>query len=272
MPESKSTKMANTQGVSLVASWRDAGRRLQHIFLAFLFCGTSLAILGLLGDNEGWWDSRPFLINFVSSSAAACFGIPFALLVFRYLQLAHQARAEAIKGLRLILAATSESLDEIMSEHLMVKLRSRLRETFEAYAVADSAADGNSSRQWRGVAGNIGLLWRDWRPDEDLNSRIREMKEVWKGAYDNAGRRIADAGLPSLQNEKLQKVNQCFNDLWEAVSSANLEGRYNALEGSLRGSRITNVDMKAFLVRYEKVVTRLDQLRLALKAASSATH
>lgn len=42
-------------------------------------------MLGVVGDSNGFWDSRAFLTNVVSSAATAAFGIPFALIFFQAL-------------------------------------------------------------------------------------------------------------------------------------------------------------------------------------------
>ncbi len=43
--------------------------------------GPLLVALGALGDQYGWWDSRPFLTNLISGLTGAMFGIPVALLL-----------------------------------------------------------------------------------------------------------------------------------------------------------------------------------------------
>jgi hypothetical protein len=40
-----------------------------------------LTWLGIVGDQHGWWTSRPFLLNLYSATVGACFGIPIALVV-----------------------------------------------------------------------------------------------------------------------------------------------------------------------------------------------
>jgi ABC-type xylose transport system permease subunit len=48
--------------------------------LGLVAAGVALLVVGILGDSQGWWQSRPFLTNIVSTLAGACFGLPVLLL------------------------------------------------------------------------------------------------------------------------------------------------------------------------------------------------
>jgi hypothetical protein len=65
--------------------WHSFSWPLRQAALLLWTLGCSLLMLGWQGDRAGWWATRPFATNLVSSLASACFGIPVALLVLQRL-------------------------------------------------------------------------------------------------------------------------------------------------------------------------------------------
>jgi hypothetical protein len=60
-------------------------RYIAAICVTLLVAGVGFVILGLLGDERGWWSDRPFLTNLLTAIAGACFGIPLAIAVLQSL-------------------------------------------------------------------------------------------------------------------------------------------------------------------------------------------
>ncbi|GIF53841.1 hypothetical protein DFJ67_1803 [Asanoa ferruginea] len=239
--------------------------------LLLLVCGSGLWILGILGDDQGWWTDRPFFINFVSSLTAACFGIPFAMLVLRYLQSVQRIRAESLSDLRNALIAMSTSLDEVIGKSLADRLESGLREARELYDTAHGAEGAGTAREWQKVLGAIVRLWTVWHPDSESDANVRQLTDLWKGAHEGAKARIIQAGLPPLENANLAKVDQCLDRLWSALSSANPADRYSALERDFPTGRTSSSNIRSFLTRYENLVARFGDLRRAIDAALVAS-
>lgn len=66
------------------AARSDRARRLTtSASIGLVALGIALVGVGLLGDSKGWWQSRPFLTNVLSTIGGACFGLPVALVVLR---------------------------------------------------------------------------------------------------------------------------------------------------------------------------------------------
>jgi hypothetical protein len=57
-------------------------RLVRLIAITFPLAGIALLLAGTVGDNNHFWDGRPFLTNVFSSAATALFGVPLALLFF----------------------------------------------------------------------------------------------------------------------------------------------------------------------------------------------
>jgi hypothetical protein len=78
--------------------------------------GLVLLTLGLLADQLGWWSTRPFLTNLVSGLTAACFGVPFALLVLSSLT-TRQTQELQRRGAETLFAGALSSF-ETLSERI----------------------------------------------------------------------------------------------------------------------------------------------------------
>ncbi len=60
-----------------------AQRLIALVSIALVAIGIVLVGVGILGDAWGWWQSRPFLTNILSTMVGACFGLPLAIVVLR---------------------------------------------------------------------------------------------------------------------------------------------------------------------------------------------
>lgn len=80
-----------------LAWWHELSRPVQILSLMLVGLGTVLVIHGISADVLGLWERMPFTVNIVSSVVAACFGIPIALVVLRYLLAAQEERSEKLR-------------------------------------------------------------------------------------------------------------------------------------------------------------------------------
>lgn len=78
--------------------WQDLDPLVQTTALILLATGFILLLLGVLADATGFWGDASFTPNIFSALASACFGIPLALVVLRYVidqQEEHSAKRAA---------------------------------------------------------------------------------------------------------------------------------------------------------------------------------
>ncbi|MGW3786008.1 hypothetical protein ACWD5Z_15550 [Micromonospora chokoriensis] len=66
-------------------SWRATSPTVRLVALVSWAVGAVVLASGWLGDQEGFWDDRPFLTNVASSLATAALGLPIALIVIQQL-------------------------------------------------------------------------------------------------------------------------------------------------------------------------------------------
>ncbi|MGW3887593.1 hypothetical protein ACWD69_02800 [Micromonospora chokoriensis] len=66
-------------------SWRATSPTVRFVALVSWAVGAVVLASGWLGDQEGFWDDRPFLTNVASSLATAALGLPIALIVIQQL-------------------------------------------------------------------------------------------------------------------------------------------------------------------------------------------
>src|SRR6478609_5137953 len=74
----------------LVAFWHSVAPLVRRTCYILWSAGVVFFVLGYLGDEYGWWDSRPFAANVVSSATTGLFAVPIALIFLQKLS-AHQA-------------------------------------------------------------------------------------------------------------------------------------------------------------------------------------
>ena len=86
--------MDRERNMTIGEVWRTAGRTFRAICLTLPAIGILLVLLGAYGDVRGFWITRPFLTNVASGLTAACFGIPFTLLVLGWLTNSQARRAQ----------------------------------------------------------------------------------------------------------------------------------------------------------------------------------
>lgn len=73
--------------------WRETPALVRNWTAAMLPTGITLFILGLIGDQNGFWENRSFLTNLASSLTALMFAVPLALIFLGRLTAAQEAAA-----------------------------------------------------------------------------------------------------------------------------------------------------------------------------------
>lgn len=91
--------------------WNEVDPVVRVVVLCLLAAGFVLAFAGVAMDLAGTWNSFPFSVNMVSSAAAACFGVPIALVVLQYLLQEQQEHSAKIKVVRRATAASAKLSD-----------------------------------------------------------------------------------------------------------------------------------------------------------------
>jgi hypothetical protein len=97
-------------------------------------CGV---VVGVFGDKHGWWDSRSFLTNLLSSLTGLFFGVPFALMVLTRLSGAQADLIEQRAVRRLAERATENFNAELIEFRQTAPLR------------GDSSSLKELAREWK---------------------------------------------------------------------------------------------------------------------------
>ncbi|MFG6197776.1 hypothetical protein [Nonomuraea sp. JJY05] len=92
----------------LSQSWRSTDRSLRRATLGMWVLGLASTILGFLGDGTGFWATRPFATNLLTSLTAFFFAVPVALLVLQNVQQRIAGRAERLTAIAVLEDATNE--------------------------------------------------------------------------------------------------------------------------------------------------------------------
>ncbi|MER7271694.1 hypothetical protein ABT344_25730 [Micromonospora carbonacea] len=90
-------------------AWAQTGRPVRVASLGMWSAGGLGTVVGVVGDQLGWWDDRPFLTNLMSSLVGALFGIPLALIVLRRVTAVEGRRTERAEALH-VAHVTAERL------------------------------------------------------------------------------------------------------------------------------------------------------------------
>lgn len=65
--------------------WNEVDPVVRGVVIGLLGTGLTMSTVGWVLDLTGKWSDLPFTVNMVSSAAAACFGLPIALVLLQYL-------------------------------------------------------------------------------------------------------------------------------------------------------------------------------------------
>jgi hypothetical protein len=95
----------------LALAWDYTPTWLRWLSLMMWLAGLVLVVLGSIGDSHGFWSSRPFQTNLVSSFTGALFGIPFVLVILQQITNAQADRQQARAAQRLAARVSREMLN-----------------------------------------------------------------------------------------------------------------------------------------------------------------
>lgn len=91
--------------------WNEVDPVVRGVVLCLLGLGAFLSIVGWALDVAGLWSDLPFSVNMASSAAAACFGVPIALVLLQYLLGQQEEHLGRIRLRRLVQVETSKMAD-----------------------------------------------------------------------------------------------------------------------------------------------------------------
>lgn len=92
----------------LSQSWRSTDRLLRRASLGMWATALIWTALGVLGDATGFWSTRPFATNLLTSLTAFFFAVPVALLILQNVQQRIAGRAERLTAIAVLEDATNE--------------------------------------------------------------------------------------------------------------------------------------------------------------------
>jgi hypothetical protein len=81
--------------VKLRTIWDETGNMLKKVWIVLWLTGIILLALGVWGDSDGFWTSRPYLTNTFSALTSAAFGVPIALIVLQRIAASEADASEA---------------------------------------------------------------------------------------------------------------------------------------------------------------------------------
>ncbi|WP_159619439.1 hypothetical protein [Arthrobacter zhaoguopingii] len=80
--------------------WNELSPVAQDFTFALMGIGSVCIWVGWRADRTGAWKDYPFTVNVISAIATACFGIPVALLILRYLLTVQEERSARLRAIR----------------------------------------------------------------------------------------------------------------------------------------------------------------------------
>jgi hypothetical protein len=211
------------QGRGRLGAWwfsYSAGQRTLAVGLWIASAG--LSIFGLYGDERGWWVTRPFATNLVSSAAGACFGVPIAIFV---LQTLASRQSDLSERRRSIQVAARNATDLVTAAALPARLPDgpegqewltafigAARDLERRCARSESAtADGlDDCADLAGMVSDlvdVGMM-----PMEITDAAIAQVQLKWQILQGDVRERLADNGIGWISLGEADPFVRALND------------------------------------------------------------
>ncbi|MFE7935612.1 hypothetical protein ACFU6S_44220 [Streptomyces sp. NPDC057456] len=186
--------------------WRETPTLVRNWTTVLLPTGVILFVLGLIGDQKGFWEDRSFLTNLVSSLTALMFGVPLALHFLGRLGAAQETAAATRDWRRWAARAASDLEAEVITVLSCTSVQAATAAVAHAQsatsaviqklniapeqvppeAVIDAFCD-TAATYLEAFAKSSGVIRQRWQTVERLVSQGHELEQSWISAKDLAG-------------------------------------------------------------------------------------
>lgn len=213
--------------------WDEIDPVVRGVVLSLLTVGVLLSVMGGALDLAGIWGSFPFSVNMVSSAAAACFGVPIALVVLQYLlhqqeehssriRITHRAIAASTKMSELARRQTGDQGRRRVIQERLMDLRNPLRA--EAHKLsALLAISAREVDKLDGLHATLNLLLNNLAdikatiPDQATRDAVAtDLASTWRYLDEQLYPMSLDVGLPWIGPDVRPPASW---DPWEYVDS-----------------------------------------------------
>jgi hypothetical protein len=164
--------------------WAETSPGLRGASLLMWAAAAAGTAAGVIGDQNGWWDTHAFLTNLASSLVAALFGVPLALIVIRRISASESNRldrAAAVQFARLTMGRLTEDLTRLLPQPAEAgALSYRLRDLdARVQALPEQRFGPDLTRvltEWTELAGAVppGI-----GPGPDAADAVRDAEATW---------------------------------------------------------------------------------------------
>ncbi|MGA5452365.1 hypothetical protein ACPCVO_37595 [Streptomyces umbrinus] len=185
--------------------WRETPALVRNWTTALLPSGVILFVMGLIGDQKGFWEGRSFLTNLASSLTALMFGVPLALHFLGRLSAAQEmatatrdwrrwaasaasdleAEVIAVLGCTSVQAATAAVAHAQAATRAVIQKLNLAPDQVPPEAVTDDFCD-TAATYLEAFAKSSGVVRQRWQTVERLVSQGRALDQPWISVKDLA--------------------------------------------------------------------------------------